>query len=719
MTKKNEGRESGKNENYDFIIIGAGVAGLAAAMYGARLGMKTLCLGATHGSELPIGGVITTTNLVENYPGFIKISGPELAEKIKAHAESYELATIKEEKVEHVIKKEKEFAVISDKNKYLTKAILFATGTKWRALDVPGSKEFENKGIAYCALCQPPEEEIIANSNILEIGKVTPMTKVLTHEGNYQNIGGFARRKYEGKLISITPRFFTEAVNLTPEHPVLSLNVIKGVGANYYRDFKIKDVEWKEAQHLTKEDCVLYPLIKETQDVETIRLSDYLELRKYNNNVIPHKQTHTAKILKDEIIVNNDLMRLFGYYLAEGSTVKHEIRFYFNKNEKKYIDDVADIIKKSFGVDAHICDTKYNVRYVGLYSKVVADLFKVLFDKYAHSKKVPHFMLLLPIEKQIELIKGLWRGDGCTRKKDFCFVTVSRKLAYQVRDILLRLGIICSLQKISHEKLATRGGKIDGRDISFTKDKYHINVGGQFLDKMGEILEQRHPILDTRKFSNKHAWIHNGYAVLPIRKIEKRQYKGDVLSIGVDVASSYVTKSFIVHNCDAPLFRNKVIAVVGGSDSAAKDALVLAEHAKKVYMIYRREQIRAEPINLQRVLANKKIEIINNANVLEVKGDKSVKAVVLDREYNGSRELEVRGVFVAIGHLILSEIAQELGVKVNEKKEIIIDHKTSETNIKGVYAAGDVADKPFKQAITGVAEGCTAAWSAYMFLGKK
>ncbi len=322
MEKEHKKTLNENSEKYDFLIIGAGVSGLAAAMYGARLGMKTLCLGYTHGSELPIGGVITTTNLVENYPGFIQISGHELAEKIKAHAESYDLVTIKEEKVEHVMKKEREFSVVTDKNKYIARAILFATGTKWKKLDVPGSKEFENHGIAYCALC------------------------------------------------------------------------------------------------------------------------------------------------------------------------------------------------------------------------------------------------------------------------------------------------------------------------------------------------------------------------------------------------------------DGMLYKNKVVAVVGGSNSAAKDALVLAEHAKKVYMIYRGEQIRPEPINLQRVLANKKIEIINNANVKEVKGDKSVKAVVLDREYNGSKELEVQGVFVAIGHLILSELAQELGVKVNKKKEIIIDHKTSETNIPGVYAAGDVADKPFKQAITGVAEGCTAAYSAFEYITK-
>jgi len=309
-------------EKYDFLIIGAGVAGMAAAMYGARLGMKTLCLGTNNGSELPIGGVITTTNVVENYPGFIKLSGPELADKIKDHAKSYDLVTLKEEKVSNIEKKNNIFLIKTNKNNYEAKTILFATGTKWKKLEVPGSIEFENRGVAYCALC------------------------------------------------------------------------------------------------------------------------------------------------------------------------------------------------------------------------------------------------------------------------------------------------------------------------------------------------------------------------------------------------------------DSPLYKNKVAAVIGGSDSAAKDALVLAEHAKKVYIIYRKDKIRAEPINIDRIAKNPKIEIINNANVIEVKGEKSVKSVILDREYNGSRELQLNGIFVAIGHIALSDLAKELGVTLNGKGEIVIDHKTSETNVEGVYAAGDVADKPFKQAITGVAEGCTAAYSAFEYISK-
>ena len=77
-------RDNMVKEEYDLIVIGAGVTGLAAAMYAARLELRTLCLGSSSGSEFPVGGVITTTNIVENYPGFIKLTGEELADKIKA-----------------------------------------------------------------------------------------------------------------------------------------------------------------------------------------------------------------------------------------------------------------------------------------------------------------------------------------------------------------------------------------------------------------------------------------------------------------------------------------------------------------------------------------------------------------------------------------------------------------------------------------------------------
>jgi len=163
--------------------------------------------------------------------------------------------------------------------------------------------------------------------------------------------------------------------------------------------------------------------------------------------------------------------------------------------------------------------------------------------------------------------------------------------------------------------------------------------------------------------------------------------------------------------CDGPFYKDKVVCVIGGSDSAAKEALFLAQSVKKVYIIYRGKEIRAEPINKQRVYDNDKIEIIYETNVVEIKGDTTVSSIIFD---NG-KEFEVEGVFIEIGSIPNSDLSRRVGVKTNEKGEILINRK-SETNIPGIFAAGDVADAPFKQAITGVSEGVVAAYSAFDYV---
>ena len=168
--------------------------------------------------------------------------------------------------------------------------------------------------------------------------------------------------------------------------------------------------------------------------------------------------------------------------------------------------------------------------------------------------------------------------------------------------------------------------------------------------------------------------------------------------------------------CDGPMFANKTLAVVGGGDSAAKEALILTQWAKHVFIIVRGDQLRAEPINLDRVNQNEKITVILNTNVIEIQGSPKLDKVLLDTPYEGANELAVQGVFIAIGSVPLSELASQLGVKTNEKGEILINRQT-ETNIPGVFAAGDVTDTDFKQAITGVAEGVTAVYHAYKYLG--
>ena len=167
--------------------------------------------------------------------------------------------------------------------------------------------------------------------------------------------------------------------------------------------------------------------------------------------------------------------------------------------------------------------------------------------------------------------------------------------------------------------------------------------------------------------------------------------------------------------CDGAFYKDKVVGVIGGADSSAKEALVLNQYAKKVYIIYRGDKIHPEPVNMKRIEASRKIEIITNTNVAEIKGDKKVRSVILDKKYKGKKGLDIDGIFVAIGHIPLSDLAKNIGVKLDKKGQIMID-RNSNTNVEGVYAAGDVGDTKFKQAITGVAEAVLASYSAYEYV---
>lgn len=170
--------------------------------------------------------------------------------------------------------------------------------------------------------------------------------------------------------------------------------------------------------------------------------------------------------------------------------------------------------------------------------------------------------------------------------------------------------------------------------------------------------------------------------------------------------------------CDAPLHRGRVVAVVGGGDAAVKGAVLLSRYAEKVYIIYRKERFtRPEPENLRQVEERPNIEPLFNANVIELKGTDGLAAIVLDRARNGSRELELSGLFIEIGADPRAELANQLGVELNELEEIKVD-RFGRTNVAGVFAAGDVTDASgaLKQTIVAAAQGALAATAAYEYV---
>lgn len=174
--------------------------------------------------------------------------------------------------------------------------------------------------------------------------------------------------------------------------------------------------------------------------------------------------------------------------------------------------------------------------------------------------------------------------------------------------------------------------------------------------------------------------------------------------------------------CDAPLFRGKRVAVVGGGDSAASAALLLAEYADKVYIVHRRDQLRVQPLYRKLLDENPRIEILYNRVVKRICGDKVVRKLVLENIVNGQiEELNVDGVFIEIGAEPPTDFAKKLGLEVDDKGYIRVRDDMS-TNIPGVFAAGDCTNAfgGVKQIIVAAAMGAVAATSAYKYLlGKK
>ncbi len=161
--------------------------------------------------------------------------------------------------------------------------------------------------------------------------------------------------------------------------------------------------------------------------------------------------------------------------------------------------------------------------------------------------------------------------------------------------------------------------------------------------------------------------------------------------------------------CDAAFYGGKIVGVVGGGDAALASALLLSRYADKVYILYRKgEFFRPEPIRVEEVGQNEDIECIFNVNVVDLIGEEKLSSVKLD---DGSK-IDLDGLFIEIGSIPNNEIAEDMGIDMTEGGYIITNEERK-TNIKGVFAAGDIIDSPLKQAITAAGQGAEAAASAY------
>ncbi len=225
-----------------------------------------------------------------------------------------------------------------------------------------------------------------------------------------------------------------------------------------------------------------------------------------------------------------------------------------------------------------------------------------------------------------------------------------------------------------------------------------------------------------------------------VKKIEK---KGDIFLISIG-KKKLISKSVIITSgadprplevpgekkyigkgvsyctvCDGPLYKDKVIAIIGGGNSGLESALFMSKFAKKIYILEYGEKLGADRVTKDKVFKEKNIEIICSAEIKKIKGEKFVNSIVWkDRKNNREKTAEVDGIFVEVGHQPATSFVKNL-VDFSKRDEIKINHNTCQTKTPGLFAAGDVTDVKYKQIIIAAGEGAKASLSVSKYLSNR
>ncbi|MBI2140944.1 glycosyltransferase [Candidatus Woesearchaeota archaeon] len=494
----------------------------------------------------------------------------------------------------------------------------YVTASMWEGFNIP--------------LCLTPKSLIKCYDGYTAIGNLKAGDKVTTHLGREELITAVSRRAYRGKLKSIRVYGCNIPLEITPEHRIYALRT-KMCKSNrtckpnhkclkkYHLLYR---PEWIEAEQLNEKDVLIYPYNNKIVDKTYLNLKRYLpgtiegndrlfyrysrktergketyeaigkKLRlsknaiyRYLNN-IPNQLSLSKRFLisaylkkaryvprakisvPTKVRVNGDFLRLFGYYLSEGhaSKTKSTLIFSFHAGEQTYQNDVLTLVKRIFDIEGYR-EIKKNGCRIFFTSQLLNRLFSALGETGAKNKQIPAEFLRLPPHKLKELVKGLWRGDGCVFNDAkgntiVSFSTASQKLAEQIRDVLFRLGIGCNIH------VANRGDK---------GIEYNLSVTGQYKHAFCNILGERCQTNKARGAHNRY-WLDDRYFYTQIRRIQDKAYNGPVCNIEVSKDRSYTTLQGAIHNCEANAVGKPAIAFRIGSHPEVLKKGILVEKGK-------------------------------------------------------------------------------------------------------------------------------------------
>lgn len=374
-------------------------------------------------------------------------------------------------------------------------------------------------------VCIVGDTPIYSNSDVIPISQIPVGERVLTHTGKYQKVLHVYKRKYNGKMY----RFRIQnlgTITLTPEHHILGLRMAH-LDRRYskYREFK---PDWCMAEELAKGDVILFPILKGIKDVSTLKF-----------DIPKMKYDFKSKPIPEKIKLSDAFLKLVGYYLAEGycrtDKCKGMVGFVFGNREEKFVREVIGIMGNLFDVGVSKIVEKNNSINLFFYSAPLARFFSKHFGKGAIDKHLPHFMMLLPVEKQEYIISGLWRGDGYIRRSGAKFCTISKQLAHQMRILLNRQRIVFSFLTIPEEGIH--------------KGNYHIYVRSiPSLEKLSKIIGVEIDFPQKKKNSLK-AWYDDSFFYTSISSKEEIHFSGEIYNLEVKGDHSYTSGCLCLHNC--------------------------------------------------------------------------------------------------------------------------------------------------------------------------
>jgi len=423
------------------------------------------------------------------------------------------------------------------------------TGEKWYYTDIvkehffnprnlmledPDEAQYDAVGMVGSPACILPSTLVQLNPKLEEIGKTIVGAPILGHDGYFHKIEKVFCPKYQAELTTLKNQL--GKVTATKDHLIYAIQVPRKRDSSFVcTKYKRRiPVSWVHAGDLKKGDVVLYPIPKEVRGLSELELLP----------MIRKKFDFKSRVLPNRVPLAADLLELFGYFVAEGSSKKGELTFTFGETEENLSTRVKGLMKKYFHLDASVRERPSNHRLdVVVYNIYLASIFREWFGVLAENKKVPEFILYLDPNLQKGFLRGLWRGDGyfnAIRSQPRAgFVTVSETLLHQAIWILLRQKIIPSVYL---EKAHNKNG------VSHLKS-YRIHVGDMTsLERLADILEIPF-VRDPNKRHLVESWFDENYLHIPVRKVSSVHFKGRLYNFEVSGSHTYATDAFLVHNC--------------------------------------------------------------------------------------------------------------------------------------------------------------------------